>query len=401
MNEAVGTCPVADGFRLMGAGPLPSAFERFDELQDQHRMWRVEEPEGNYWMCLDRELIVQGLQNPEVFSSSAIVVLDPDPVICMKPIQLDPPEHTKWRKMLASYFSVKRMPHLEDRIRQRVTELLDEYLPKGECDFAQDIALWFPSVIFLEIVGLPADELPTFLEWERDSIHADPEATDREAQFGVMMQVMDRFQRAIDERRASPDPDATDIISHAVGWTIDGQPVSDGDILECCLLLFLAGLDTVTNELSYAIWHLATHPGDQAALHEEPGRIAQAVEELLRAFSIPQLARKVTRDVSFGGQDLKAGEMVLFSLSAANRDVRYIDRARQVVIDRDAIPHYAFGAGPHRCLGSHLARQELNIFLGEWCKRVAHYELATEEPISEHRGSVHGISSLPLRWTIA
>jgi cytochrome P450 len=399
MNEGAGTFPVADGFRLMGTGPLPSGFERYDVLQDEHRMWRVEEPEGSYWMCLDRELIVRGLQDPEIFSSSAIVALDPDPVICMKPIQLDPPEHAKWRKMLASYFSVKRMPHLEERIRQRVTELLDEHLPKGKCDFVQDIAMWFPSVIFLEIVGLPVDELPTFLEWERNSLHADPGLSDREAQFAVMMQVMERFQRAIDERRANPDPDATDIISHAVGWEIDGRPVSDGDVLECCLLLFLAGLDTVTNELSYAIWHLATHSEDRAALREEPRLIAQTVEEILRVFSIPQLARKVTRDVTFGGQDLKAGEMVLFSLAAANRDTRFIDRARQVVIERDAVPHYAFGAGPHRCLGSHLARQELNIFLEEWCRRVADYELADDEPISEHRGSVHGISSLALRWT--
>jgi cytochrome P450 len=239
---------------------------------------------------------VRGLQKPEIFSSSAIVALDPDPIICMKPIQLDPPEHTKWRKMLASYFSVKRMPHLEERIRQRVTELLDEYLPKGECDFVQDIAMWFPSVIFLEIVGLPVDELPTFLDWERNSLHADPGQSDREAHFGVMMQVMARFQRAIDERRANPTPDATDIISHAVAWEIDGRAVSDGDVLECFLLLFLAGLDTVTNELSYAIWHLATHPEDRAALREDPRLIPQAVGELLRVFSIPQLARKVTRD---------------------------------------------------------------------------------------------------------
>ncbi len=105
--------------------------------------------------------------------------------------------------------------------------------------------------------------------------------------------------------------------------------------------------------------------------------------------------------MTFGGQDLKAGEMMLFSLAAANRDTQFIRRARQVVIDRDAIPHYAFGAGPHRCLGSHLARQELNIFLGEWCRRVADYELTADGPISEHRGSVHGISSLPLRWTSA
>jgi cytochrome P450 len=210
---------------------------------------------------------------------------------------------------------------------------------------------------------------------------------------------MARFQQAIDERRTHPRPHATDIISQAVSWEIDGQPVSDGDILECCLLLFLAGLDTVTNELSYAIWHLATHAEDRATLRDHPSMIPQATEELLRVYSIPQLARKVTHDTTFGGQDLKAGDMVLFSLAAANRDPEASQHAREVMFDREAIPHYAFGAGPHRCLGSHLARQELNIFLAEWCARVPEYERATNEEIIEHRGSVHGIAHLPLRWT--
>ena len=151
--------PGGGGFSIRWGRPSPTGFERFDVLQDQHRVWWVDEPEGSYWMVLDRELTVKGLQDTDTFSSSAIVPLDPDPVISMKPIQLDPPEHAKWRKMLASYFSVKRMPHLEARITERVGELLDEIGPKGHCDFVTDIAMRFPSVIFLEIIGLPTEEL--------------------------------------------------------------------------------------------------------------------------------------------------------------------------------------------------------------------------------------------------
>jgi cytochrome P450 len=388
-----------EDFRLMGVGPFPSGFERYDALQDQHRVWRVEEPEGGYFMVLDRALTVKSLQDTDTFSSSAIVALEPDPLICMKPIQLDPPEHGKWRKMLASYFSVKRMPHLEARIMERFTELLDEVAPKGRGDFVEEVAVRFPSVIFLEIVGLPTDELDTFLEWEWAMLHPDPSRPpDREAQFGMMLQVMERFQQAITERRTHPDPDATDIISHAVAWEIDGEPVQDTDILDCCLLLFLAGLDTVTNELTMAIHHLATHPEDRKALVADPSITPAAVEELLRVYSIPQLARKAKHDVDIGGAEVKAGDMVMFSLSAANRDPSVIDRAREVDFRREGIPHYAFGAGPHRCLGSHLARQELAIALREWHKRIPDYELATDEPVLEHRGTVHGISHLPLRW---
>lgn len=395
-----GVCPIAEGFHFVGIGPLPSGFERYDALQDQHRMWRVEEEGGPYWMVLDRELVLQGLQDPATFSSAAITPMDPDPVYTMKPIMLDPPVHGTWRRMLASYFSPRRMPHLEERVRARCAELLDGLASRGECDFVADFALKFPTTIFLEIVGLPAEELGTFLTWEAAILHPNADGIlDQDKQLNAMMLVMGRFQQAITERRAHPDPAADDIISQAAGWELDGRPVSDDDILSCCLLLFMAGLDTVAGELSMAIHHLATHPGDRLALASDPTKADAAVEELLRVYSIPQLARKVTKDTDFGGQHLKAGDMVMFSLAAANRDPAAIARAREVILDRDpAPPHYAFGAGPHRCLGSHLARQELTIALQYWHARLPDYELAGTEPVQEHRGSVHGIAHLPLRW---
>lgn len=392
-------CPVAHDFRFIGVGPLPSGFERYDDLQDQHRLWRVEEPDGAYWMVLDRELALQGLQDPQTFSSHAITPLDPEPAFTMKPIMLDPPEHGKWRRMLASYFSPRRMPQLEARVRERCREVLDVLTPRGECDFVADFALRFPTTIFLEIVGLPLEELDTFLAWESAILHPNDDGVlDREKQLNTIMLVMGRFAQAIAERRATPDPDATDIISHATGWELDGEPVSDDAILECCLLLFMAGLDTVANELAMAMHHLATHSGDRAALAANRDLVPAAVEELLRVYSIPQLARKATKDTELGGQQIRAGDMVMFSLAAANRDPSAIDRAREVVFGREAPPHYAFGAGPHRCLGSHLARQELTVALEQWHARIPDYELAQSEPVREYRGSVHGVVHLPLRW---
>jgi cytochrome P450 len=399
MTEPVARCPVAEGFRFVGSGPFPSGFERFDVLQDQSRIWRVEEPRGSYWMVLDRELAVQGLQDTDTFSSAAITPLDPEPMVRMKPVQLDPPEHGKWRKILASYFSPRRMPLLEHRIDEQCRSLLDEITPRGECDFVADFALRYPTVIFLEIVGLPVDELPTFLEWVSMIVHPDEGgALDRDRQATAMFAVMGRFMQALGERRATPDAEAGDIISHAAGWEMDGEPVADEDILECCLLLFLAGLDTVANELAMAFHHLAAHPSDRAWLAGDPSQAPAVVEETLRAYSIPQLARKVRHDTTFAGQELKAGEMVMFSLAAANRDPLGVERAREVVLDRLPAPHYAFGAGPHRCLGSHLARQEMAIALREWHRRIPEYSLGTDRPIREHRGAVHGLTSLPLRW---
>ena len=400
MNPPNGECPVAEGFRFVGTGPLPSGFQRYDTLQDRSPIWRVDEPEGSYWMVLDRELVVKGLQDTDRFSSAAITPLDPDPIVCMKPVQLDPPEHTKWRKLLAAYFSPKRIELLEERILERCRSLVGELVPTRHCDFVADFALRFPTVIFLEIVGLPINELQTFLSWEAMVVHPDGDGRlDRDRQTAGMMAVMERFQQEIAERRAHPDPNATDIISHASAeWTIDGQPVADVDILECCLLLFLAGLDTVANELAMAFHHLASHPRDRARLVDDPSTAPAVAEELLRAYSIPQLARKVRHDTEFGGCRMSAGEMVMFSLAAANRDPKVVERGRDVVLERPPMPHYAFGAGPHRCLGSHLARKEITIALTKWHAQIPDYSLATDEPIREHRGAVHGVSCLPLQW---
>jgi cytochrome P450 len=394
-----GAVPVAEGYRFAGTGPLLGGFTTFDALQEQHRVWRVEEPGGSYWMVLDRELALRALQDPATFSSSAITPMDPDPAIRMKPMQLDPPEHTTWRRLLTGYFSPRRTRELRRRIEVRVDELLDRLVPQGGCEYVHDFAFRFPTVVFLEIIGLPAEELDTFIGWVTGALHADEDGVlDRARQIAVMRQVMGRFAEALAERRKAPDPDAADILSHAVGWRIDDEPAADADILSCCLLLFLAGLDTVANQLSMATAHLAANPADRALLVEHPERTPAAVEELLRAHAIVQVARKVTTDTTLGGHQLHAGDMVMFSLAAANRDPDALDQARDVLLERPAAPHYGFGAGPHRCLGSHLARLEMDIALRRWHERVPQYEIAGGEPLVEYRSSVYGVTRLPLRW---
>jgi cytochrome P450 len=391
--------PVVDDFRFVGRGEAIWGFARYDVLQDEHRVVRIEEPEGAYFLVLDRELVVAGLQDTATFSSRAITPLQPEPRFTAIPVMLDPPEHGKWRKMLASYFAPRRMPLLEARIGARCAELLDELEPRGGCEFVGEFAFRFPTTIFLEIMGLPAAELDLFLEWENAILHAaDEDPAGRARQLEAVMLVLNRFREIIAERRASPDIDAGDIVSHSASWEIDGEAVADGDILSCCLLLFMAGLDTVANELSFAMRHLAMHRADRAWLAAEPSRAGAAAEELLRVYSIAQVARKVTTDTVFGGQQLKKGDMVLFSLAAANRDPTYLRDARNVILEREGARNYAFGAGPHRCLGSHLARREIAVALEQWHRRVPEYELASDAPLLGHWGSVHGLTNLPLRW---
>jgi len=169
-------------------------------------------------------------------------------------------------------------------------------------------------------------------------------------------------------------------------------------VLSCLLLLFMAGLDTVTSQLSYSFLHLATHEADRARLAADPGLVPHAVEELMRAYPIVQTARRATRDIEFHGCPVKAGDMVAFPLGMAGRDAKEYPGAKQVDLDREVTRHISFGAGPHRCLGSHLARQELAVALHEWHKLIPDYRVADPARVVEHSGGVYSLEALPLAW---
>jgi cytochrome P450 len=181
---------------------------------------------------------------------------------------------------------------------------------------------------------------------------------------------------------------------------MDGRPVGDADILNCLLLLFMAGLDTVANELAFAVHHLATHPEDRARCIDEPALWPVLVEEVLRVYPVVQTARRATRDEDFAGVRVRAGDMALFPLAAAGRDPAEFADALRVDLDRPTgggeARHLTFGSGPHHCLGAHLARQELVIALEEWHRRIPDYTLV-EVPDIEG-GQVWGLRSLELRW---
>jgi cytochrome P450 len=398
-TEPARTCPVVD--YVMSPPPVPAGtlFSRMDRYQDTGRpAVRTEEASG-YWIFTEQSVILDGLQQYDLWSNSVIVPTEPDPAYKWIPIMLDPPEHTKWRRLLGGYFSPGRTKSMETDQHRLAADLVSGLRQRGECDFVRDIAQVFPSTIFLQIMGMPAEKLGEFMEWEHMILHQDNESDpDGATRLAGMQKVTGYFSTLVADRRANPDPEAQDIVSAAVKWEIDGEPAADADVLNCLLLLFMAGLDTVAGQSSYALWHLATHAKDRERLVAEPDRIPHAVEELLRAYPIVQTARKATRDADFHGCPVKAGDMAAFPLSAAGRDESAYPGARGVDLDRQVTRHVSFGGGPHRCLGSHLARQELAILLEEWHKQIPEYELV-EEP-TEHGGGVWGLEDLKLRWQV-
>lgn len=394
-GPAPGTCPVHN-FNYTEHKPAGTWFARYDELRAEGPVYWNEFGPG-FWTMTNHESILEVLQNPEAFSNGVVTPLDPDPQYKWIPEMLDGDEHLQWRQQLGPMFSPKSVARLEDKIRQRAGDLIDDIVAKGtgECELMAEFAQVFPTSIFLELIGLPVEELDQFMEWEHAILHT-PGGTEDSQQIKLqaMHAVMGRFAGIIAERRAEP---RDDIVSEALTFKVDGEPVSDNDLLSFCLLMFMAGLDTVSATLGWMFRHFATHPEDQRRLVDEPELIPTAIEELLRASAIVGSARKVMKDTEIQGCPLKAGDMVSIPMSAATRDEAVFDNAATVDIGRSPNNHIAFGAGPHRCLGSHLARRELRIAVEEWNKRIPEYRLVPGTQLIETGGMI-GLTSLPLEW---
>jgi len=188
-----------------------------------------------------------------------------------------------------------------------------------------------------------------------------------------------------------------DLLTTALSWNLDGEPISEADMLSWCLLMFMAGLDTVSIQLSYAFWYLAGHPEARAQLAAKPALAGPAVEEFLRCFAFVAPSRKVTEETEFHGCPLKKGDMVLLPLSTVCRDPATFAEPASVELDRTPNSHIAFGLGPHRCLGSHLARRELRVAIEEWHQRIPDYHLTEGVDVVEH-GGMYGLDVLELTW---
>lgn len=393
-------CPVVPGFRVGRGNDLPAlaTVAEFDELSGRHRVFWSDESQG-YFVFLRHETIQEILQRPEEFSSRRPNPNVPAPEHDLIPVTMDPPEHTKWRRVLGGYFTPRRAEQLDDRMRGVARELIDEVVERGECDLIADFASKFPAAVFLDILGLPAQEMDRFLAWTlKTTPGPNPNDPAGAVQVQAQSEVMDYIAGLIRQRRADPDPTRQDIISDAINWRVDGNAPTDEELMLCLLTLFEAGLDTVNAQLSYIFYHLATHASDRAWLADDPGIIPNAVEEFLRAFPIVKVGREVMVEREIEGCPIKPGDRLLTPLMAAGRDESSYPDARSIKLDRTQIRHLSFGAGPHRCTGSHLARRELIVALEEWHNRIPDYELADPDAVTERTGVVCGLNYLPLRW---
>lgn len=349
---------------------------------------------GGYWVVTEPAQIREVISKPELFSSRNVGLGYAGFPVKLIPLQNDPPDHTKYRRLLAPYFSPRAADELEPAIRAKAIELVEAIRDKGECEFIDAVCGQLPQHVFVkDILHLPAEEIPTFLQWEHDMMHHPRDAQDAQR---AGAEVIRYLQKTVEER--SKNPIEGDMLSELFQAEVDGRRMPLEDLLGVVLLLFLAGLDTVTTAMAWSFRYLAEHPGHRKQILENPELIPSAVEELLRYHAFANEVRTVVDDFDFHGTKMAAGDRVLAIPSLVGRGDETLDNPKDVDFLRQPAPHPAFGLGPHRCLGSHLARKEMQILMEEFHRRIPDYEL-TGEPLTYHAGGNIGIDALKLRWT--
>ena len=336
------------------------------------------------------------LSHPDIFSSGvdAVAIGQVRPLI---PLQIDPPEHKNFRKLLDPIFAPKQVALLEEGTRAIVRDLVAAVVDEGHCNFHSAVAEPFPSTVFLQLLGLPVSRTAEFVKL-KDGIIRPPAKSDQERVDMVNatgQQIYAVLQEVIDERKSEPQ---NDFISMFLDAEVDGHRLTENDVLDIGYLFFLAGLDTVTASLDCMLSYLSQNPEQRQQLVKDPSLIQHAVEEMLRWESPVQgVIRITTQETEIKGCPIPANQVVSVMLGSANVDERTWDNPDAVDFDRENNKHIAFGGGAHRCLGSHLARMELRVALEEWHKAIPEYSLKDGIVLNYSQG-LRAVENLELRW---
>jgi len=368
-------------------------FPIWEELRQGCPVAHTDRYNEGVWLPTRFEDITAIARNPEVFSSGHSGVTAGGTVERGKfpPIHLDPPDHGVVRRELLPFFAPARIAGWEPSIRAHCEELAESLEGQGGADAALDYAAHIPAAAIATILGIDSADGALFRKWLLGIELGD---NDSELLGRTVQEMGAYFAAAIEDRRTNP---SDDLIGYLVEAEIDGEKLDDGALQRLLSLQLVAGVDTTWGVLGASLWHLATHPEDRDRLVADPSMIATAVEEFLRAFASVSLWRTVVQPGAIGDQLVKPGDTVMMAFPAACRDPEAFDRADEVIIDREQNRHVAFGAGIHRCLGSNLARLELNVGIETWLKHFPNFELAPDATVTWAAGALRGPRSIPVR----
>ena len=346
------------------------------------------------WSISDGAIIKEVLQNPELFSSknntgfSFLLGRELDLI----PLEIDPPEHMKYRIHFNKPLSPRSIAPREESVRSTAISLLEKFQSSGQCEFVEDFAIQFPVRIFMDLFGMPPEDFDRILDYENKLLHV---SNTIETRSQAARDIYDYIVELLAAKRANP---GDDLASAVLGFTVDERELTDKEILGMYFLLFVGGLDTVASSLGFAWRYLAANPQAQQQLRDNPDLIPGAIEEFFRMHSVVEVRRSVTQDVEFHGVQLKQGDFVNLITAVASLDSKEFENPMEADFERSPNRHCAFVFGPHRCMGSNLARLEMRVALEEWLNRIPEFSIEEGAEIDVNLGAVVSLARLPLVW---
>ena len=360
--------------------------------------------DGGLWGVARYDDIMEVSRQPELFCSSQSSRPERDSWIPSM-INLDDPLHKRRRNLVNRGFTPRRVADHEPMLRRLTNELLDAVSERGECDFVRDVARWIPMVVIGDMLGVPPEDRETLLRWSDELLGGGElaqiadDAKRRERQAATAQEYWVYAHRVLADRRQRPRDDLMSILAHA---ELEGDRLSDEEILQESLLILIGGDETTRHVMTGGLLALIQHPDEKRKLVRDPRQIPGAVEEMLRWVSpIQNMNRTLVRDTTLRGQRLREGDRLLLLYPSGNRDALAFPDPDRFDASREPNRHVAFGGfGTHHCLGATLARLELRVLFEELLRRFPDVELDAEGPLPVRPGNfIVGIEALPVRFT--
>ena len=381
-------------YDIFDPGFVRDPYPKIHEIRESTCPIAHSERWGGSWMPTRYDDIVAIAQEHDLFTSRNIIVVPPPPAVfegpyggvAAPPITSDPPEHHWHRRTILPAFAPQAVAKYEDGTRTLCHQLIDGFINAGQADAAADYAQQIPVRVISTMLGVPLEMADEFTSWVRGVLELG--LVDANVRMENRMKILGFFRGQLDDRKANPRED--DLITDLLNTRVDGELVSEDYVMGVCNLMLVAGIDTTWSAIGSSLWHLAQNPEHRRQLGDQPDIWPMAIEELLRAYSPVTMARIVDRDTEFQGCPMHAGDRVLMSFPAANRDPRQFSDPDDVILDRQHNRHVAFGAGIHRCAGSNLARLELRVALQTWMERIPEFELIEPGSVTWAGGQVRG-----------
>jgi len=380
-------------------------YHQFKALRKEAPVYRHVEPYGpGFWALTKYDDVVKVSLDSATFSSEQMGTNIPDPpqdslaFLRMIMLNMDPPKHTKYRRLVSKGFTPKIVVAIEPHVRKIANEIIDRVAERSESDFVNDIAAELPLQVILELMGIPVEDRHMVFEWSNRMIgFDDPEfqSSPADGQAAATQMFMYANQLAVDRKQRPRD----DLISTLMRAEVDGEALTEPEFNAFFVLLSVAGNETTRNLISGGMLALLEHPDQRDRLLADSSLIPAAVEEMLRWVTpVIYFRRTVTKDTEIRGQRIREGEKVVMYYGSANRDEDVFPNGDIFDVSRDPNPHVTFGpGGSHFCLGASLARLEIRVMFEELLRRLPDIEQAG--PIRRLRSNfIAGIKRMPVQF---